>query len=137
MLKTEHRQGRAVVKVVSDITEGLAIELVAHIRRLRDECFHERVELEIASDGGSVLALGYFLDALDEFRASGLEVVTRALTSAASDLVASDNTCSVRAKVPCRKATCRRRALISLHSHIALPALHPAAGKWRPVSLAP
>lgn len=91
MLKTEHRQGRAVVKVVSDITEELAIELVAHIRRLRDEGFHERVDLEIASNGGSVLALGYFLDALDRFHASGLEVVTRALTSAASaaaDLVA-------------------------------------------------
>ena len=91
MLKTEHRQGRAVVKVVSTITEELAIELVAHLRRLRDECFHERVEPEIASNGGSVLALGYFLDALDGFRAGGLEVVTRALTSAASaaaDLVA-------------------------------------------------
>ena len=91
MLKTEHRQGCTVVTVVSDITEELAIKLVAHIRRLRGECFHERVELEIASNGGSVLALGYFLDALDGFRASGLEVVTRALTlaaSAASDLAA-------------------------------------------------
>ena len=91
MLKTEHRQGHAVIKVVSDVTEELAIELVARIRRLRDECFHDRVELEIASNGGSVLALGYLLDALDGFRAGGLEVVTRALTSAASaaaDLVA-------------------------------------------------
>ena len=91
MLKTEHRQGRAVVKVVSNITEELAIELVAQVRRLRDECFHERVDLEVASNGGSILALGYFLDALDGFRAGGLEVVTRALTSAASaaaDLVA-------------------------------------------------
>ena len=91
MLKTEHRQGHAVIKVVSDVTEELVIELVAHIRRLRDECFHDRVELEIASNGGSVVALGYLLDALDGFRAGGLEVVTRALTSAASaaaDLVA-------------------------------------------------
>ena len=91
MLKTEHRRGHAVIKVVSDVTEELVIELVAHIRRLRDECFHDRVELEIASNGGSVLALGYLLDALDGLRSGGLEVVTRALTSAASaaaDLVA-------------------------------------------------
>ena len=54
--------------MVFDITEELAIDLVAQIRRLRDECFHDRVELEIASNGGSVLALGYLLDALDGFR---------------------------------------------------------------------
>ena len=84
MLKTEHRRGRAVVKVTSAVTDELAVELVSCIRRLRDECFHDRVELEIASNGGSVAALGYFLDALDGFRAGGMEFVTRALTSAAS-----------------------------------------------------
>ena len=32
MVKVEHRQGRAVVKVVSEVTDELAVELVSRIR---------------------------------------------------------------------------------------------------------
>lgn len=84
MIQSDHGPDRAVLSVCGDITDELVIDLVARMRRLADECFYHRIELEITSNGGQEMALRYFIEALDHFRSEGVSVTTRALTRASS-----------------------------------------------------
>ena len=83
-LKVDYEEHHAVVSLVASIDEPTMIDLVARVRELREDYFYNNVELEIASPGGSALALEYYLEAMGGFRASGLTLVTRALTAASS-----------------------------------------------------
>ena len=83
-MTVDYEEHHAVISLVAPIEEATMIDLVACIRELRDDYFYNDVELEIASPGGSVLALEYYLEAIGGFRASGLTLVTRALTAASS-----------------------------------------------------
>lgn len=83
-MKVDYEEHHAVISLVAPIDEATMIDLVACIRELREDYFYNDVELEIASPGGLVLALEYYLEAMDGFRASGLTLVTRALTAASS-----------------------------------------------------
>lgn len=83
-LTVDYEEHHAVVSLVAPIEEATMIDLVAHIRELREDYFYNDVELEIASPGGEVLALEYYLEAMGGFRASGLTLTTRALTAASS-----------------------------------------------------
>ena len=80
----DYEEHHAVISLVAPIEEATMIDLVARIRELREDYFYNDVELEIASPGGSVLALEYYLEAMGGFRASGLTLITRALTAASS-----------------------------------------------------
>ena len=84
MVQVEYGPDRAVLSVCGDVTDELVIDLAARVRRLVDECFYDRIELEITSNGGMETALRYFVDALEGFRREGVSVTTRALTKAAS-----------------------------------------------------
>ena len=68
MVQVEYKPDRAVLSVCGDITDEMVIGLVAQVRRLVDECFYDRIEVEITSNGGMVKALRYFIKALDGFR---------------------------------------------------------------------
>ena len=84
MVHIDYRADRAVLSVCGDITDELAIDLVAQMRRQADERFYNLIELEITSNGGQATALRYFIEALDRFRSEGVSVTTRALTRASS-----------------------------------------------------
>ena len=84
MVQVEYKPDRAVLSVCGDITDEMVIGLVAQVRRLVDECFYDRIEVEITSNGGKVKALRYFIEALDGFRSEGVSVTTRALVRACS-----------------------------------------------------
>ena len=81
---------RAVVPVRGAIEEEMMLQLVAALRRLCDEYFYTRIELEISSPGGQAAALDYCVEAMDSLRARGVRFTTRALlsvSSAAANLV--------------------------------------------------
>ena len=83
-LIVEHERAKAVVSFVAEVTQSSIIELVRTVNELRNQRFYDHVELQIASPGGEVLALEYFIDALSHWRDAGLDLTTRALTSCAS-----------------------------------------------------
>ena len=80
----EHEHERAVVSFVAPVTESSVIELVRTINELHRQRFYRHVELQIASPGGQVLALQYFLEALAYWKDRGLRLTTLALTSCSS-----------------------------------------------------
>ena len=84
MHHVEHRHQHAVISFVSEVSERSIIELVHQLTDLRYNHFYRNVHLQIASPGGEVHALFYFLDALEEWQRDGLNVTTRALTSCSS-----------------------------------------------------
>ena len=84
MLNVNLEPDRATVSVVGEITEELAIELVDRVERLHAERFYTRIELEIASPGGAIVALDHCIDGLCRLREAGVEISTRALTRAVS-----------------------------------------------------
>ena len=84
MVNIEHRQTRVVVTFTSSVTEASIIELVGTIDRLQTDYFYEKVDLQIASSGGEIIALDYFIEALSSWRQQGLKVTTRALTACRS-----------------------------------------------------
>ena len=84
MLNTQCEGQEARVSVVGEIDEGLILELVDTIQYLCEKNFYREVELEIASPGGTIHALDYFVEALAGFRERGWSIATRALTAASS-----------------------------------------------------
>ena len=80
----EYGTDHAVVTLVSEIADETVIELAATMRHLRDDCFYDRVHLEIASLGGSETTLNYWLDEAVDLREHGLRIATRGLTSVGS-----------------------------------------------------
>ena len=84
MISVNLEPDRATVSVVGEITEELAIELVDRVERLHAERFYTRIELEIASPGGAIVALDHCIDGMRRLREAGVEISTRALTLAAS-----------------------------------------------------
>ena len=80
----EHEHERAIVSFVAPVTESSVIELVRTVNELQRQRFYRHVELQIASPGGQVLALQYFLEALAYWKGRGLRLTTLALTSCAS-----------------------------------------------------
>ena len=80
----EHEQTRAIVSFVAPVTESSIIYLVRTVNDLRKQRYYHDVELQIASPGGEVLALQYFVDALSHWRDDGLNLTTLALTSCSS-----------------------------------------------------
>ena len=75
---------RAIVSFVARVTESNVIHLVRAINELQRQRFYRHVELQIASPGGQVLALQYFLEALSYWKDHGLHLNTPALTSCSS-----------------------------------------------------
>ena len=84
MKDVAYQLDRAIVTIMTQITEESMVDLVAEIDRLTTDYFYKKVELSISSPGGSVLALDYYLDALKRFRRRGVQIRTRALTQAGS-----------------------------------------------------
>ena len=84
MVTVEHKQTRVIVSLVGSVTQQNVIDLVDTINRLRTDFFYRRVDLRIASPGGEVLALDYFIESLDHWKQQDLTVTTRALTSCSS-----------------------------------------------------
>ena len=84
MLNVQCEGQEARVSVVGEIDEGMILELVDTIQYLCENNFYREVELEIASPGGSIHALDYFVEALAGFRERGWSIATRALTAASS-----------------------------------------------------
>ena len=66
------------------MTEQSIIELVSRIGHLQTDLFYDKVELHIASPGGEIIALDYFIEAMSSWKMQGLRVTTRALTSCRS-----------------------------------------------------
>ena len=84
MLKVERAGKTASVSITGEINEELVIDLVDAVRGLCEEHFYRAVEIRIASPGGRVHALEYYMEAAAEFRRRGWTIVTRALLSAES-----------------------------------------------------
>lgn len=84
MKDVAYQLDRAIVTIMTEITEESMVDLVAEIDRLSTDYFYKKIELSISSPGGSSLAVDYYLDALKRFQASGVEIWTRALTQAGS-----------------------------------------------------
>ena len=84
MVKIEHKQTRVIVTYTGSVTEEGIIDLVNTIDRLRTDYFYRQVDLWIASPGGDVVALEYFIEAILHWKQQDLMVTTRALTSCAS-----------------------------------------------------
>ena len=80
----EHEHERAIVSFVAPVTESSIIDLIRTINELQKQRFYHQVELQIASPGGQVLALQYFLEALGYWKNRGLNLTTLALTSCSS-----------------------------------------------------
>ena len=80
----EHEHARAVVSFVARVSESSVIHLVRTVNELRKQRFYSDVELQIASPGGDVVALQYFVEALSHWKDDGFELTTRALTSCSS-----------------------------------------------------
>ena len=80
----EYGTDRAVVTLVSEITDKVVIDLAATMRHLRRDCFYDAVRLEIASLGGTETALSYWLSVADQLREEGLRIETCGLTFAGS-----------------------------------------------------
>ena len=64
MVSVEHKQIEVIVTFLGSVTEASAIELVDTINQLRSAYFYRRIDLRIASPGGEVIALDYFIEAL-------------------------------------------------------------------------
>ena len=84
MVNIEHKQTHAIVTFTGSVTESSVIELVSAIDRLRSDYFYHRINLRIASPGGEVIALDYFIEALSNWKRQALTVTTRALTTCSS-----------------------------------------------------
>lgn len=84
MVRAEHKQTHVIVSLIGPVTQQSVIELVDAINQLRTDFFYRRVDLRIASPGGEVLALDYFIEYLDHWKRQDLIVTTRALTSCSS-----------------------------------------------------
>lgn len=84
MKKVDFGVDRAVVTIMTEITEESMINLVSEIERLIFGYFYPRIELRISSPGGVLTALDYYLDAITRFRQYGVRIETRALTQAYS-----------------------------------------------------
>lgn len=83
-MNIEYGTDRAVVTLVSEITDEVVIDLAATMRHLRHDCFYDAARLEIASIGGTETALSYWLSVTDRLREDGLRIETCALTFAGS-----------------------------------------------------
>ena len=75
---------RAVVPVTGVIDEEMMLQLVAAVRRLHNEYFYTRIELEVCSPGGQAMALDYCVETMDALRARGVRFLTRAQMSVSS-----------------------------------------------------
>ena len=84
MVRVEHRQTRVVVTFTGEVTQEGIIELVSTINRLQTDYFYRRVDLHIASPGGEVIALDYFIEAISYWKQQDLILTTRALTACSS-----------------------------------------------------
>ena len=84
MVSVEHKQTRVIVTFLGSVTEASVIELVDTINLLRSDYFYRQIDLRIASPGGEVIALDYFIEALSHWKRQDLTVTTRALTSCSS-----------------------------------------------------
>ena len=84
MLKVDHGDRGATMTIVGEITNDLVVDLVENIAELSYTFHWAEVELKVASPGGSVHALDYFIDAMANFQALCTKINTRALTHAAS-----------------------------------------------------
>ena len=84
MVNIEHKQTRVIVTFTGSVTEGSIIELVGTIDRLQTDYFYQKVDLQIASPGGELIALDYFIEAISSWKQQGLTVTTRALTACRS-----------------------------------------------------
>ena len=84
MKDVAYQLDRAIVTIMTEISEASMVGLVAEIDRLSTDYFYKKIGLSISSPGGSSLALDYYLDALKRFQASGVQISTRALTQANS-----------------------------------------------------
>ena len=84
MIEVEHKQTRVIVTFIGNVTEEGIIELISAIDQLRSYYFYHQIDLRIASPGGDVVALDYFIDALSHWQRQDLKLTTRALTTCKS-----------------------------------------------------
>ena len=84
MVNIEHKQTHVIVTFTGEVTEASIIDLVSTIDRLQTHYFYQEVELQIASPGGELIALDYFIEAMSRWKQRGLTVTTRALTACRS-----------------------------------------------------
>ena len=79
-----YRENRAIVTIVTEITEESMVGLVDEIDRLNSQYFYRTIELRVSSPGGTGQALDYYLVALQRFREQDVVIHSRALTQACS-----------------------------------------------------
>ena len=84
MAKVIYKMDRAIVTIVTEITEESMIGLVHQIDRLSAEYFYKTIELRISSPGGTMHALDYYLEAVQRFGQGDLTIHTRALSQTGS-----------------------------------------------------
>ena len=84
MKEVAYKLDRAVITILSDITEECMVDLVAEIDRLSTDYFYKTIELRISSLGGKLVALDYYLQAIQRFQRQGIRIHTSALTHACS-----------------------------------------------------
>ncbi len=83
-LDADLRDHEAIIRLTSAIDDNLINKCVIVIDELVSVYQYMKIAIEIASPGGSVTSLKYFLHAIGEWRRKGVQINTRALTSAAS-----------------------------------------------------
>ena len=79
-----YKENRAIVTIVTEITEESMVGLVDEIDRLSTQYCYRTIELRVSSPGGTGHALDYYLVALQRFREQDVVIHTRALTQACS-----------------------------------------------------
>lgn len=69
---------RAVVSVNGEFEQEMMLQLVTAMQHLCRDYFYTRIELEVCSPGGQIIALDYCLQAMDALRADGISFTTEA-----------------------------------------------------------
>ena len=75
---------RPIVNFSEPVSSATCIDLIDHIRRLRDDFFFAEAQLRLSSPGGEVSALEYFVESAREIREGGFAIDTHAVTKVAS-----------------------------------------------------
>ena len=80
----DHAQDHAVVLFAGELDWGASHELVSTIATVIDHYFYPELELIVASAGGNIRALRYYLGAFRHWPARGIRFLTRVISTAAS-----------------------------------------------------
>lgn len=84
MENVNYKSDRAIVTVAGVIEEMMMLKLTNSLQRLHQDLFYKKIELEISSPGGSVVALDHCIEIMERLRKQDVNFTTRALMSTSS-----------------------------------------------------